>query len=135
MKRRFQKGSTSVNILIALDDKTTGLGKTGLVPHADMIIKGYREGETTALSVTETASGVGLGVYVSGGFYEVDSTNSKGLYQFGIPDSWLAAGADSLVITFQQDADILPARVEIELTDAVPDGFGGSGTDYRRFRG
>lgn len=130
MKRRFQKGSTSKSIIIALDDKTTGQGKTGITAGASLLITAYREGSTTALSVTETASGVGLGVYVSGGWYEIDSTNAKGLYQFGIPDAWLAAGADSLVISFQQDADVLPARAEIELTDYVPDG-GATAFDFR----
>lgn len=130
MKRRFRKGSVSKSILIALDDKTTGLGKTGITG-ASLLTRAYREGATTALSVTPSATGTSLGAYVSGGLFEVDATNAKGVYQFGIPDAWLADGADSVVISFQQEADILPARAEIELTDFEPDSGAGGSTDYR----
>lgn len=117
---RIQKNSIHQNILIGLDDKTTGLGATGIA-HTDITCRAMRQDYTAAQTVT-LAAGTAIGTWGSGHFKEVNATTMKGVYQVGIPDALLAEGSDWLALSFMDETHCLPCRRIIELTDLRPDG-------------
>lgn len=94
----FPTDSTSKLIEVMVRDSTTGMGKTGLA-YGSVTFAYWREG--AASGVNDTCVDMTLGVWTTKGWKEVDSTNQKGVYQFGIPDAALATGVDAVTINFQ----------------------------------
>jgi hypothetical protein len=94
----FPTGSTSKMIEVMVRDSATGMGKTGLA-YSSVSYAYWREGAATG--VNGTCVSASLGTWTSAGWVEVDSTNRKGLYQFGVPDAALASGAAAVTINFQ----------------------------------
>lgn len=92
-----------------------GSGITGLLyGAAGLTCYYYREGAVSAGSIPlQTMT---LGTWVSGGFIVVDNTNMPGVYQLGIPNAVLAAGAKSVSILLWGAANMAPVPLEIELT-------------------
>src|SRR5581483_8504599 len=92
-------GTTSliVELSILNSSVTTGAGLTGLAYNTSGL-KAYYKRNTGNASVAITLQSGSLGTWSSGGFKEVDSTNMPGIYELGIPDAALAAGADSVLI-------------------------------------
>jgi len=127
----FVKGTNSHDdaqlIEIMLRDSTTGMGKTALA-FGDMSCYYTRQGDATPTQVTLVAGAAGTYTDIGaagtgGGFIKIDDTNTKGLYQFSIPDAVLASGADSVTLNFQASG-MIDARVRIlllaaDLRDAV----------------
>lgn len=91
-------GSTSETILFEIrannNNPATGLAYNT----AGLIVRYTRPGEAP-VPIT-LANQTVTGAYVSGGFKEVDATNTPGLYRFDIPDAALAVGKDQCVISF-----------------------------------
>jgi len=122
-------GSTSKLLDVFLQDSssTTGAGLTGLVFNtASLSAYYYREGAASATAITLAT--MTLGTWATGGFVVVDGTNMPGVYQLGIPDAAIAAGAKSVIIMIKGAANLAPAVFEIELTawnnqDAVRGGL------------
>ena len=94
----FPTGSGSKLIEVMVRDSTTGGGKTGLA-YGSVTFADWREGAATG--VTATCVDLTLGTWTTKGWKEVDATNQKGVYQFGVPDLALAAGAAAVTINFQ----------------------------------
>lgn len=93
----FLAGDTDRFLLVNMYD-TDGAALTGLA-HTDMTITYTRNNGAADVDITEAS--MTMGSHLGGGWAEVDSTNSPGLYQFGIPDAALATGAESVIFSFQ----------------------------------
>jgi hypothetical protein len=93
----FLRGGTDKFVLVNMYD-LTGAPKTGLAYSA--VTATYTRNTGSAdVDVTEVT--MTMGTHVDGGWIEVDATNSPGLYQFGIPDAAIAAGAESVIFSFK----------------------------------
>lgn len=117
MKLSLKAGTTSkdVNILIQDSSVSTGAGKNGIAYNTSGLTAYYhRQGANAAVAITLATKT--LGTWASGGFVEVDSSHMPGLYELGIPDAALAAGATWVVIMLLGVANMAPVTLEIELT-------------------
>lgn len=91
-------GSTSEIVLLEIR-ANNGNPATGLAFNtAGLVVRYSRPGETP-VAIT-LANQTVTGAYVSGGFKEIDGTNSPGLYRFDIPDAAIASGKDQVMISF-----------------------------------
>src|ERR1044071_356454 len=98
MSYALKKGTTSKILLIyALDATDIRSGKTGLSSRTpDASAACIREGEA---QVRRTPLVEGKpGEYRAGSFVEIDSKLLPGVYQFGVPDEMLAAGAETVTL-------------------------------------
>lgn len=117
--RQIKAGLTGKTIAVFLQDSssTTGAGLTGLTSATSGLTCYYkRSNDTATVAVTLTATGVVLGTFTDSGFKEIDATNQKGMYEFGIPDAAIAAGAEWVVFFFRGAANLADTPVFIELT-------------------
>lgn len=120
-------GTTSKTIKVFIQDNsvTTGAGLTGLVFNTASLTAYYtREGTngTTVITLVTATQGT----WTSSGFIVVDATNMPGLYEIGVPNAAIAAGAKSVVIYLKGATNMAPVVVEIELTvvDNQSTGYG-----------
>ncbi len=115
-KLSLVQGTTSKMIDVFLPDSasTTGAGKTGLVYNsAAMSCYYYREGAGSWTAMTLVTAT--FGTWTSLGFIEEDATHAPGMYQIGVPNAALAAGAKSVKI-YIFATGVSPVIAEIELT-------------------
>ena len=98
MSYALKKGTPSKILLVhALDSADTRSGKTGLnARSADASAACIREGEAQVRRITLVEGK--LGEYKAGSFVEVDRKLLPGVYQFGLPDEMLAAGAETVTL-------------------------------------
>ena len=98
MSYTLQKGTRSKILLVyALDATDIRSGKTGLSSRTPGSSAAYiREGEAQ-VQRTPLVEGK-LGEHRAGSFVEVDSKLLPGVYQFGVPDEMLAAGAETVTL-------------------------------------
>ena len=94
----FPTDSTSKMIEVMVRDSTTGMGKTGLA-YGSVTHCFWREGASSGTNAT--CVDAALGTWTTKGWKEVDATNQKGVYQFGVPNAALAAGTGAVTINFQ----------------------------------
>jgi hypothetical protein len=119
MKRKILAGTTSFAVKVFVQDttSTTGAGLTGLVYNSAGLTAYYiRNGASSPTAITLATATVGT--WTSGGFVEVSAANLPGVYELGIPDAALAAGAVGCVLMLKGAANMAPVLLEIEL-DAV----------------
>jgi hypothetical protein len=84
-------------LVYALDAADMRSGNTGLSSRTENSSAAYiREGESIVRR-TPLVEGK-LGEYRAGSFAEVDSRLLPGVYQFGVPNEMLAAGADTVTL-------------------------------------
>ena len=128
-KAQLLAGSTSIirEILILSSASTSGGGLTGVSSASGGITIAYKRDTASASVVSgvgltiDASSGVTLGTYEPSdnahcAIKEVDSTNMPGIYEFHLPNNALASGAKSVVFYIQGVANMVPCRLEIELT-------------------
>ncbi len=98
MSYALKKGTRSKILLVyALDATDLLSGKTGLSVQTPEGSAAYiREGESIVRR-TPLVEGK-LGEHRAGSFVEVDSKLLPGVYQFGVPDEMLAAGAETVTL-------------------------------------
>ncbi len=98
MSYALKKGTTSKLLLVhALDATDMRSGKTGLNSATPNSSAAYiREGEAQVRQITLVQGK--LGAYLAGSFAEADSKLMPGVYQFGVPDEMLAAGAETVTL-------------------------------------
>lgn len=98
MSYALKKGIRSKILLVyALDATDLRSGKTGLSAQTSEGSAAYiREGESIVRR-TPLVEGK-LGEHRAGSFGEVDSKLLPGVYQFGVPDEMLAAGAETVTL-------------------------------------
>jgi hypothetical protein len=91
-------GSTSEIVLLEIR-ANNGNPATGLAFNtAGLVVRYSRPGETP-VAITLVNQTV-TGAYLSGGFKEIDATNSPGLYRFDVPDAAIASGKDQVMLSF-----------------------------------
>lgn len=114
-------GKTSVDVVIPIYDSSSAVGAllAGLVYNTGSLTAYYSRqgaaGAAVAISLVDKTKGT----WASGGFVAVDGTNLPGLYELGIPDAALAAGAEWVVIGLKGAANMVPVEIVIDLK--VPD--------------
>jgi len=120
MELNIPAGTTSKRIAVFIQDSAAGdgSGKTGLVFNTSGLACYYwREDEGNANATAVTLATATRGSFTSSGFKEKDATNQPGMYEFGIPDAALAAGAGWVAIMFTGSTPgIVPRIVMIQLT-------------------
>lgn len=134
-KFEVKKGSTGVLIHFYVMDtsSTTGDGLTGLAYNTGSLSAYYiRPGETGVTQITLVDSTVG--VWASGGLKEVSSSAMPGVYEFGVPDQCLIAGADSCLLMFKGASDMRQTLIDIRLTDNLESDTYGVISDYNQLR-
>ena len=110
-------GSTSKIVEFPVFDSSSAVGALlaglaynsgSLTAHYDRV--GASGGGTSMSLVTMTK-----GTWTSLGFVAVDGTNMPGIYQLGIPDAALAAGATQVTIYLKGAANMVPVVIVIQL--------------------
>lgn len=109
-------GSTGFirEVFIQDTSSTTGEGLTGLTNATSGLTAYYKRDTDTGSTAISLASAT-LGTWTSGGFKEVDSTNMKGVYEFGVPNACLASGAGQVVIQFRGATNMAPVTLGIDI--------------------
>lgn len=118
MSYALKKGTASKSLLVhALDATDIHSGKTGLNSQTQNASAAYiREGEAR-VQRTPLVEGK-LGEHRPGGFVEVDSKLLPGVYQFGVADEMLAAGAETVTLMLKfPDAVIEPISIHLVAYD------------------
>lgn len=123
MNRVLPVGTVGRNVTVALRSATTGQLVTGKV-YGDVTYSYWRDG--AAAGGTGTAITATKGTWASAGFVETDYA---GMYQFGIPNACLAAGADGCKIKLSASGCI-DAVVDVQLTSATRGLSGTALPDY-----
>lgn len=108
-----KKGTESYIVEVMVRDATTGLGKTGIA-YGDVAYSYWRRGAATGVNGTCVA--MSKGTYADHGWVELDATNQRGLYQFGVPDAALVTGADGVTINLTS-ADAIDVSIAINLIE------------------
>lgn len=91
-KMAITKGTTGYIANIRVQQSNSSTMQTGLAYNTSGLKLWYkRQGDTALTQITLVNTTVG--VWASGGFKEVDSTNAPGLYEVGIPNACLASGS------------------------------------------
>jgi hypothetical protein len=112
--RDIFKGSTSHSEYVVLVDSTTGLPKTGI---ADTSVTGsYTRARAARAAISMSALGAADSAYSSGGWFEVDSANTPGLYRIDVPDAAFATGVDQVYVTIKATGCKTETK-EFRLTD------------------
>jgi hypothetical protein len=98
MSHALKKGTRSKILLVyALDATDMRSGKTGLNARTPDSSAAYiREGEAEVQRIP-LAEGK-LGEHRAGSFVEIESKLLPGIYQFGVPDEMLSAGAETVTL-------------------------------------
>lgn len=127
-KLALHAGQTSKTLRLFIQDATsaTGAGLTGLTPSSGITAAYAREGTAPATAMTLVSATAGT--WTSSGFVALDATNMPGVYELGIPNAALAAGAKSVTVYLAGATNMVPIVLEIELdvpvnldfTQAVP---------------
>ena len=91
-------GSTSETVLLEIRQNNNNPA-TGLAYNTAGLIARYTRPGEAPVAIT-LANQTVTGAYVSGGFKEIDATNTPGLYRFDVPDAAIASGKDQVMISF-----------------------------------
>lgn len=114
-KLEMLAGSTSqtVNVFIQDSSVTTGAGKTGLAYNTASLTAYYCLPKAAPVAIT-LATQTATGAWSSGGFVEIDATNTPGLYRLDLPNAALASGR-FVNVMLKGAANMAPCVLEIEL--------------------
>jgi hypothetical protein len=91
-------GTTSETVLLEIRANNNNPA-TGLAFNTAGLVCRYTRPGEAPVAIT-LANQTVTGAYLSGGFKEVDATNTPGLYRLDIPDAALAVGKDQVMISF-----------------------------------
>ena len=111
-------GYVGRNIWVYIE-KTDGTPFTGLTFNSSgLIARGFIPAGDGTSAVSSIALSAGTrDTYTEGGFYEVSASGMPGVYQFGVPDAFLAGSQES-VIVLSGVALMAPCRLLIDTTAA-----------------
>lgn len=120
-KQDIQKGVTSKTIQIFIQDSSSseGAGLTGLVFNSASLVAYYlRDGDAapTVINLVDAT----VGTWTSGGFKEVSAANMPGVYELGLLDAILVAGAGvgQVIVMLKGAANMAPLPLELQLIDS-----------------
>jgi hypothetical protein len=108
-------GSTSQSIEVYL-------GATGLTASTSGLSARYNRTRTASVDIPLVARVIGstdpsgTGVWIAGGFAEVDSVNMPGVYRLDLPDAALIAGADDVTVVVRGASGTNGAVMTIKLS-------------------
>jgi hypothetical protein len=108
-------GSTSQSIELYL-------GATGLTASTSGLSARYNRTRTASVNIPLVARVIGstdpsgTGVWIAGGFAEVDATNMPGVYRLDLPDAALAAGADDVTVVVRGASGTNGAVMTVKLS-------------------
>lgn len=91
-------GATSESVLLEIRQNNNNPA-TGLAYNTAGLIVRYTRPGSNPVAIT-LANQTVTGAWISGGFKEVDATNTPGLYRFDVPDAAIASGVDQCMISF-----------------------------------
>jgi hypothetical protein len=116
--RLIKKGATSQIIYVVILDSTstTGGRKTGLAFNTASLVGNYVRNGAARTAITLATLASASAAWSSGGFVEVDATNTPGLYRLDVPDAAFAAGVDSVVVTLKGATGMVGVEEEVQLT-------------------
>lgn len=123
MKKDILVGTTSKRLVISVLDSSssTGAGLTGLTNSTSGLVWYYwREDTGNAGGTSVTLASATRGTWTSGGIKEIDATNLPGFYEIGVPNAVLVSGASWAVMGLQGAANMVPVRIELQLTGYDP---------------
>jgi hypothetical protein len=116
-----QKDSTSQTIYVFIRNKAStpvGMGLTGLAFGTAGLNFSYVRDRSARVAITLVTQ-TNTGAYSSGGFVEVDSTNTPGLYRLDVPNAALVTGVNKVRILWT-GANSFDDGTEIDLTTDDP---------------
>lgn len=115
MKISRQVGTTNeiLNVFVSDASVTTGAGLAN-VSGSSVAYAWFRSDATGASTGTASTAG-SMGVYSTSAWVQVDSTNAKGWYQFGVPNGIFASGRSG-ALYMNGAPNMAPLPIEIELT-------------------
>lgn len=92
-------GTSSVSIPVLLRKTSDNTEQTG-ISHTGVTARYIRQAAAPA-SITMASLASATASYSSGGWFEYDATNAKGLYRLDLPDAMWASGVDWVVLSLQ----------------------------------
>lgn len=110
--------SQTVNLFIRDLSDNNGTGKTGLAWNTASLTAYYIRPGAAAAAIT-LATQTAAGAWSSGGFVEIDATNTIGMYRLDVPDAAIATGVSHVDVVLQGAADMTPTQVRILLSPNV----------------
>jgi len=120
-KQDVLTGVTSKRMVIFVKASSTGSGLTGLTHSSSGLTwSWWAENTGNAGGNAVTIASATRGTWTSGGFVEIDSSLLPGMYEIGIPNAVLAAGASWAVMQIFGASGMLPVTVELQLTAYDP---------------
>ena len=111
---KIDAGSTNVTLYFKLIDPTTGAPETGLT--LTSLTVNYVRDLAARVGASASALASAIVAHSDNGMFEVDSTNTPGLYRADFPDAAFAAGVDRVQCVIN-GAAIDPAIIEVELNE------------------
>ena len=111
MGRPITPDVTSQTTYVRFLDSTTFLPVTGLVYNTAGLKLYYIRNKEAAVSITLATLASASAAYSSGGFKEVDATNTPGVYRLDIPNAALVTGTDDVTISGTGTGIVLQANV------------------------
>jgi hypothetical protein len=96
-------GSTGVSIPVILRVKSDGAELTGKAA-ANMSAYYWRQGSTSIQVITMATLGSMGAAFSSGGWYEIDATNFKGMYRLDLPNTAVSTGAEWMTVGVKDTA-------------------------------
>jgi hypothetical protein len=121
MNHFVKLGATSRREYLFVKDSsvTTGAGKTGLAFNTASLTAYYVRPGAVAVAITLITQTV-TGAWASGGFVEVDATNTPGWYRLDVPDAVFASGVDKALVHLKGASNMMPANLEYQLVAFDP---------------
>lgn len=111
--------SNLLRVFIGNSTVSTSAGLSGLTAGSSGLTAYWlRDGNPTTTPITLTASTVGT--FTSGGFAEVDSTHMRGIYEMGLPNAMMTAGATKVTLFLQGATSMSDTPVMIDLASGDP---------------
>lgn len=113
MKITLKRDTTANGVYIYLVDSSGSLnaGLTGLVYNTASLTAYYiKSNASIAITLVDTS----VGVWIDGGFKEVDSTNMPGLYYFALPNTITSGGTNRFSsVVIRGAANLAPFVLDI----------------------
>jgi hypothetical protein len=121
MKLMLKVGSTSQTIDVFIGDSasTVGAGKTGLAYNSAGIKCYYIKPGAAPVAITLVTQ-TPTGSYSSGGFCEIDATNTPGWYRLDLPNTAINTGSQ-VGISLMGASGMAPCNAELQLVAYNPD--------------
>ncbi len=117
-KFSIKAGAQSVDIPVEVFDSssTTGAMLGSLAFGTSGLVAYYSRQGAAGAAVQINLLTKTKGTWTTSGFVAVDNTNMVGTYELGVPDAALLAGARWVTIDLHGAANMVPVKIEIELT-------------------